>query len=272
MKNIKILPAGLLAAAAFASLTPQVRAQSTVSTKPGDLVLGFQLSGDNDLEVDLGSASTFLSDTSVTPLTFGVIPVGQTGAGSTVTSLNADLTANYGGSWASSTSLLWGAAGAISTSSSYDVFFTRDSSLSGFPNPGNSGASEDASPINSLVTGLGGLESTNNSTVTASLSSSATDAWSTFDPGTTAFSTAYDIENTNGTTAVADSLTLWELVPSGRNPNGSTATDVGSFALNNSGDLTFTPASVPEPSTWASIIVGALSLVFFRRRGNLRVS
>jgi hypothetical protein len=47
---------------------------------------------------------------------------------------------------------------------------------------------------------------------------------------------------------------------------------VGAFTLNSSGDLTFTPASVPEPSTWFSMVLGALSLVFVRRRSGVRAS
>ena len=43
------------------------------------------------------------------------------------------------------------------------------------------------------------------------------------------------------------------------------APEVGTFSLASDGDLTYT-AAVPEPSTWASIIVGAVGLLAFRRR------
>jgi PEP-CTERM motif-containing protein len=44
------------------------------------------------------------------------------------------------------------------------------------------------------------------------------------------------------------------------------APEVGAFSLASNGNLTFTAAAVPEPSTWASIIVGAAGLLAFRRR------
>ena len=47
--------------------------------------------------------------------------------------------------------------------------------------------------------------------------------------------------------------------------NTSAATEEGVFTLSSSG-LTY--QAVPEPSTWATILVGAATLLGFRRRRN----
>jgi len=65
----------------------------------------------------------------------------------------------------------------------------------------------------------------------------------------------------------SDSETLWQLEP--EDNNGGTipasSTIEGTFTLASDGDLTYA-AAVPEPSTWASIVLGAGSLLAFRRR------
>jgi hypothetical protein len=66
----------------------------------------------------------------------------------------------------------------------------------------------------------------------------------------------------------SDSETLWQLAP--EDTNGGTipasSTSEGTFTLGNNGEITFATAAVPEPSTWASIILGAAGLLAFRRR------
>jgi len=67
----------------------------------------------------------------------------------------------------------------------------------------------------------------------------------------------------------SDSETLWQLEPEDTNTLGTipaSSTDEGTFTLGNNGVITFATAAVPEPSTWASIILGAAGLLAFRRR------
>jgi len=40
---------------------------------------------------------------------------------------------------------------------------------------------------------------------------------------------------------------------------------LGTWSVDSTGDLTFTAAAVPEPSTWASIVMGAAALIGIRR-------
>jgi hypothetical protein len=62
--------------------------------------------------------------------------------------------------------------------------------------------------------------------------------------------------------------TLYQLEP--EDTNGGTilpsSTNEGTFTLSNNGDITYNTASDPEPATWASIVIGAASLLAFRRR------
>jgi hypothetical protein len=44
---------------------------------------------------------------------------------------------------------------------------------------------------------------------------------------------------------------------------------VGSFAFGSNGTLTYTAAAVPEPSTYALLGLGAVTLVLFARRRSM---
>jgi hypothetical protein len=265
-----------LVATVGVTLTPGLAraAEPNVPVSYGDLVLGFQLSGDNDLLVDIGPYTQYVNATSAFNVTFGLVPADQSGAGSTVTNLANDLTTVFGAGWASNTGsslLQWGVAGKNGVT---NIFLTQDALNATIPqDPGNSVATTYASTVQSLYNGLGGDPSTVNSTKAASVLSSAANSWTSFSPGSNAFGSGLDTEQIAGSDGPTDStLTLLELVNNGtRGGDGQPATDIGSFTLNGAGDLTFTPAAVPEPSTWVSIIVGVLSLGFFRRRG-LRAS
>jgi hypothetical protein len=50
------------------------------------------------------------------------------------------------------------------------------------------------------------------------------------------------------------------------NHNTQSATYLGNYSLSAGGSLTFNPAAVPEPSTWAMVGSGALALLALRRR------
>jgi hypothetical protein len=269
-----LLPAALLAAAGVTLSPGHARAQSDVPATNGDLILGFEESGvSNNLEVNLGSYATYLDATSAFNVTFGVIPSTST----VVTNLNADLTNVFTSGWATNTGtpvVEWGIVGATPTTvsgvSTDDVFFTQDASnTTPIENPNNAGATADATDINtSYLAGLSVQTSSTNSTESAVVPTSYSNSYTSWNSQD--FGSGLDIENLGGPTN--STLDLFELEPTGRNPNGSDATEIGSFALNSAGDLTFTPESVPEPSTWLSFIGGALFLGLFRLRRNRRIS
>jgi hypothetical protein len=264
----------LLYSAALATgliLTPgRGWANVPISSSGGDLILGFEASGSpDDLEVNLGPASQFLNATSPFTVTFGLNPT----TSATVTNLYSDLGIfGANGAWASNTSLLWGAVGAVSnepTSNSFDIYLTQDPALgTSIENQGYSTTRTWATHINALdsASGLGAYSNDGYSTEAAAISTGAPNSWSSGDPDTTSFGTQQVVEQADGDSAIG-SLNLLEDVPPGNNANGSDAKNLGTFTLNSAGDLTFTPAAVPEPSTWLSLIGGGLFLALFRRHG-----
>jgi hypothetical protein len=257
-----------LAAAGLALSPGSVRANVPVSSSYGDLILGFEANGSaDDLEVNLGSYTQFLDATAPFTVTFGINP----NTSATVTNLNSDLGIfGASGAWASNTSLLWGVVGVESTLPSingYDVFLTQDpalgTTLDDQAATTTRGWATDIKAVDG-ASGLGAYANDGDSTEAADIGTSAANSWTDYaDYGTSGFGTGKIVEQANGDSAIG-SLNLYEVAP-----NGSTstpATDVGSFTLNSSGGLTFTPAAVPEPSTWVSLIGGTLFLAFFRRR------
>ena len=274
----KLLPAAALAAACLA-LSPGLAraAEPNVPYTAGDLILGFQQSGANDLEVDIGPYTKYLNATSPFNVTFGVIPANQAGAGVTVSNLTADLSATYGSGWASNSGaslLQWGIIGDVATGASFTTYLTIDSNNSTIPvRPGNSGGSLYDAKIGSLSGALVASPSTANSTEAASVLTTAANSWDSFNPGNSFGSVGLPpIEQAFGADGPTNStLNLWQDAPNGKNGGGN-AVDIGSFTLDGSGDLTYTPVSVPEPSTWASIIGGAIFLGLFRFRRSLHAS
>ncbi len=96
------------------------------------------------------------------------------------------------------------------------------------------------------------------------------ESWTSNDPSTGAFGTGYNIEQpTTGLTGPTNSvLDLYQLNPATQafHTRGSY---LGDFTLNASGDLIFSPAAVPEPSTLGlTALGGAMLLILARRRMN----
>lgn len=260
----------LSSALAVAALAlPAVHARATVvpTNQVGDLVLGFEASGSaDDLEVDLGPISQFVNATSAFNVTFGDVPSTST----VVTSLNSDLGIfNGSGTWQTNSALVWGLAGLTPDSSHFNLFLSQDAVNT--TNPGTfsfGGESTPKSGIESLVgpSGLGGSANDGFSTAAAAVPTGNANSWSSFNPSTSAFQSGIVVEQVDGDPAIGSTLNLFEATP---NSSGSgPATDIGSFALNSAGDLTFTPASVPEASTWAYVLGGGtflMGVLRFRR-------
>ena len=251
--NRKILSAALVA---VAGLSPGL-ARATITENPGDLFVGFQSVNDDgstgsyDLLVDVGPASQFLSGGSFTGI-----------------NLNSDLDDAFGTGWNANTGypiVQWGAIGddkygTFAGDSSNTIFLTEDPSANAPSEPGAQAAGTIGTKI---VSNLGGTfrndtaESDNSEA--AKISDTSTYSWSSFDPSTTSFGLGVNIEQANGDGPTNTALTLYQDIPNG----GTTANVLGSFSLSSGGELTF--ASVPEPSTWLSLLSGAICLGLFRR-------
>ena len=257
----------------------------TTTYAAGDLILGFhQVGASNDLEVDLGQASTFVNAAagSTFNVQFGLIPTAQLNAGNAVFNLNSDLTSVFGASWNnnSQTNLVrWGIAGTDASSKVFLTFaettpgtvVTPVSNGAGWGFAGSNFTTIKNKINNNLGLGIGGFTNqptTNNSNVatiqSAGVFGSGNNAWQGFQDNNNglAFGSGRIIEQPlsgsfNGPTN--STLDLFQL------PNTNSAgTYVGSFSLNNSGQLQF--SNVPEPSTALLVLTSGAAFLALRRR------
>lgn len=266
----------LIASALIAAGLATASYAQTVSV--GDLILGFSASSGTgattNLEVDLGPSAAFLS---AGPGTYTVI-----------SNLGTDLTSTYG-AWNTDTALSWGIAGGKSgvpatnntlnitgpvggayTNSNGSNFSGPDSKL-GAITGNNTGAIGLAAggdtvltDITSQTAQLGAIENA----ITTATSNAA--SWSV-QSGASAFGgiapsgvTTASFEVTESASGGTTSADLFHLIGTAA-AAGTAGVDAGTFAIDSSGNLTFTV--IPEPSTYAAIL-GAISIgfVLLRRR------
>jgi hypothetical protein len=229
----------------------------------GDLILSFQVNdgvapgATSNLEVDLGSYTTFLS-LAGTGQTLALNVGGSLGTGGLSV---ADLTSTYGNSWNTRTDLTFDVAGTRGTPSR-ESFVTDPTS-----------AAKESS--NNGLSFIGGEY--NNGGGTASTHSTS----ATIIPTTTAGSFTYQVTNNggfalgndfgltyntqDGVTGLENTLSLYDL--KSHAGTSTLGTELGVFELLNSGVLTYTATgAIPEPSTYALMGVAALVLLVARRR------
>jgi len=256
--KLKMLSAAALFLAAAFSLQAQ-----TVSSN--DIIVGIRGSSATNLEIKAGSLSTLASYTSET----------------LIGNFNSSLSSAIGANWATATTLSgggasWGAGGSSGASTLVFASSLWDTSTAGTLGTANNlnqwntlasvGAANTA--FNSLFTGFNGVAATatgdgNSKTISASNTNSwstkggtSTSAFGTFNPNNNGFSGI--VGNTLASGQTYSAIDLYSV-----GPNSSTF--LGTFALYQNGNLTFT--AVPEPSTYAAILgVMTLGVVMIRRR------
>ena len=276
MKINKPIVIALLALAGTALTMPSASATG-LPWSTGDLLFGLRALGGGatttDYEVDLGNALNYL-------------PGGGFATGAPVTlslgNIGTDFSNIYGSDWYtnSTTDIQWSVAGSTQSSAdgsigAYTLFATSASSTPGTSyNPGSSfgqhtPANDIAAMLGASGQGYGLGDSAGNGTQTLSANSSlgliqstsAPDSYASFQSG--GFSYGKFTPYVEGATT-AD-LTLFEVVPGTSSP-----VDLGTFALSSGGDVTFTSAAVPEPSTYAAVFLGAGVLILMGRRRSIK--
>jgi hypothetical protein len=289
---MKILgKAVLLAVASLALAATGARAQSTINSAIGDLILGFKVTDNTgqgatqNLEVDFGNVSQFINATSTLTLN----ATSPSSGGLAV----ADLIATYGANWASRSDLAWGViatSGRVNPSGVpgvpvSNVWAGEAESPAGTPNP-NPYISESKALQNAASTQYEAMvvnnnldpsslfhqTSTVNSTDSAVVDATVAGSWTFqqnalpntefgFFNGTPMDTIVNDVGT--GVTSIDDFYHLIPQAGTGTAP----AVLLGTFSLNQNGTLTYTP--VPEPSSIGLMGVGFLSLigmVVLRRR------
>jgi hypothetical protein len=261
--------AAAISAAAVLSISAQ--AQVFTSYSSGDVLLGFNQSGNaSDYIVDLGSVSQFIGITS--PVSFQLS--------------TADLSNTFTSSWASNSAtnlVSWGAVAndqGLAIASDTDgssVWYTKGELTTGThtaaPIRGSSSALNSISNrIQNLDTGTNGYDSslsTANANNGVVQSTSTSNSWASFGPnGANAFNIGASIEQPvtgNGQGPTNSVLDFYEVDT--KTASNQPATLLGTFTLNSSGDLTFTEvASTPEPSAFALGLTAVVLFVVLKRR------
>jgi hypothetical protein len=278
IKTHNLLKTALLALAGTALVASSSMAQSATTYAQGDFLLGFRATGGtgsgSNVLVDIGPGSSFL--TSTTPVTFSL------------SNLFATLNGVYSSGWTTRSDVFWSVAGADSSSSS-TVYITAPetvggseatpwtklgtSSQTGVRNkinteggtPNTSGYNFYTGNANPYGAGPAVIEGQTDSNSYGSYHPGGTGPNSGPAPGISYAVFNPTIEGTfaNGTGGIT--LDLIKL-GSGTGPGQ----DLGDFTISNNGILTFKPdiLEVPEPSTYASVALGAglLLLIVVRRR------
>jgi hypothetical protein len=278
MKHTKITSTMVALAIAAVLGTTTAHAQVT-SYNEGDLLLGFEQQNGaggvtaNDYGVDLGAVSNFIGVTS--PLTFDLS--------------TTDLTLAFGSGWAGNTNLgslvQWGVIGGSDENSTLAVgsdtllkntlFYTQGELNVGTQStPPATASNSTQKNVNGNIQQFG--LSFQGATESASAIALGSDAaiiasgtgWSEYTPSTEAFGGSKGIEqpSSGSDTGPTDSvLDLYEL-PNTTSTPGAKAILLGDFSLTSAGVLTFDPAAVPEPSSYALAALAAVTFVVLRRR------
>jgi hypothetical protein len=300
--HLNLLRFGRLALAVGGLALTQPSASAVLTTySPGDIFIGFRQTGvANTVVAKIGTVGDFLPASLGGPRalgstynpTFGVIPNTST----PVTNINLDLTTVFGSSWANNptdgSGVRWGVVGwtgntgetsPVSGLTVRSLFVTRGRTDPSTPTSVSSAISSIgdrtgfATAFTSFAYGSGqgsyvSQDSTANSSVAYIGAASDANNWGTRINTTNAgfgLGSNRAVDQTPLTGAysgpTSSVLDLW-LSPNTGSTLASTNTYLGSFALDNSGSLTFT--AVPEPGTYILLAIAGLFFVVFRRRKN----
>ncbi|WP_438483360.1 PEP-CTERM sorting domain-containing protein [Oleiharenicola lentus] len=271
----------LRSAVLVATLGVVCSASAQVASTTSDLILGFrQGNTSNSLEINLGNINSF-TGASASGIS-GTLSLGN---------ISSVLTTAYGAGWASDSTLVWAAAGTAGTGGAATngqaarTFWVTNrwtdagSALgvandTAYGNIGTSLAGTAASNIGSVYNGLSLASSGQTLDSDTVLLPAGGNAWVTKATtgansfGVTGLTTAKFVNPVTNTFTGYSASDLYSITPTG----GGTSTNLffGTFALSNTGELSFTGsnfAAIPEPSTYAAMFgAAALGLVIYRRR------
>jgi hypothetical protein len=266
MKN-NVLLKGALAFAAASIIGASAHAQ-TLLANPSDVIFNMYATGgpgtSYDYEVDLGSYSNFLSGGSY-----------DTGAVVTLSGVSiADISGSvsgqgFGSNWDSDGDVNWSVIGTNYTNTvthapKYTVLATDTGALANFMNQTTAQTTSANIALYPNQINTDGLSTTANSS--SAIFDNQGDLSEYYDAaggtGSAPFfgglPTSFEVTASGATTTG-----LYEALPSVHTGN---ATELGTFTLSSSGLTYQAVAAVPEPSTWATILVGAATLFGLRRR------
>jgi hypothetical protein len=251
---------GSLVLACMALIASQAVA-TTVHYADGDLFLGFRSTdGTNDYLVDIGQPNQFVNGPPTITIT-NASPV--------------DLSTVFGNDWytridpnTGTNAVEWAVVGGRLVAAGGDVantLYSSNPNPTAWPRRSNSSQSGTTSLTDALGTTYDGNDSTNNSDTAIIQADTSTNSYRSFQPGgPNSGGISFQTWNPTNEGGPGLTLTLDRIVPSS---TGGQSQNLGTLQLMTNGNVLFT--AVPEPSSLASISLGAGLLVAFlawRRR------
>lgn len=230
----------------------------------GDLLLGFRdTNTTSDYLIDLGPASAFDGYASSNAIgTSETLSVGN---------ISADLASVFGAGWATDANLYWGVAGVGPSSTSLLYAGVEEPSANTLSTPLTENTNSTQGGAGTKINNVGNQADTfdtpsTNATDAVIQGSSEASRWATYMPGGSNsggasafayFQTTFEGNSPSGITSTT--LDLYK-VPTGNPTNHIAGQYDGSFDVNSNGTVTF--SVVPEPSTVATMVLGAGVLLF----------
>lgn len=237
----------LALAAGTAFIAP---AASAATSAEGDLFLGIRATGGTgsmkNVVINLGSHSQFTSGSAPTALSLGTV--------------GADLTAIFGSGWNTRSDLFWGIAGSTSAFTTMGaepaktLFATRGRSAPATPatpwtRQSSTAQGTTVSKMTSMMGAFNVSTASGGATNGVQQNKSDTNSWGSFQTGGTVANSgpapgiAFATWNATVDTTPAGTLDLFRLRPATASaPAGSNGDNLGSFTIDASGVVTFTPA------------------------------
>jgi hypothetical protein len=269
MKNHHLIT-GVLAVATASLLAASARAQDVPTTTGTDLVFEMRAttgSGQGyDYEADLGSYANFqVGGAYAQTANFSLSRVSI----SDISNFGGTPSGGYGSNWDSDGDVLWSVIGA---GISHRIFATGEAAdaPTGLSNTAQgSNANNIAQYVEALGNGSNPYGTETGASTEASFLSESSNTESYYQAsGNTGTPNFFgQLSNTDFET-VANGTSSALLYQINTSNSGAAGTELGTLTLTPTG-LTFTgvdAAAVPEPSTWASIALGAAALLGIRRR------
>ena len=294
-------------AVAVASATSAFAAPGVTAYNAGDLLIGFRLPGDSDnVIVNLGSIRNFVTsatssdglwDGSLKLIQLGIIPLGEPGGGTTVTSLSNVLTEAFGLGWATneladaSSDVSWAVAATTSATDNETLngfngntnFISKaETSLGTVTTLPNKSSSTVNGSVNTKLTTIGSAFALKDSSLnlnTARVSpDSETGSWASGIgiAGGNSFNGTWNAEQDLTGAAAGPTNSILDLIldPKTSAPTSQAANTnqyLGSFRITEDGSLYYgsaaAVAAVPEPGTWSMLALGgALAAYVFNRK------
>ena len=234
----------------------------------GDLLLGFRAANapgsSKNYVVNIGTAAQFTQATS----SFVVSDIGDI-----ATNLSGLFSDQGTSDWYSRSDVFWGVVGTdLATDPANTLYASRP--RSGIENPSEpwsrrsfSSQSATNSIFRAFISGFVNSASNASSAKATVQDISFANSYATFTSGSTDFGYFAGLEGNFALGAAASRLDLYRLTPTTQNTSGAGQVYVGTFQLNNGGQLTFTPA----PSTAPSFQLSAASYTAVETAGSVPV-